>query len=322
MCLIQWFWTITCVSATGVALHCPRFHIIIELSGSSFFRCSTAFHWGSFVSSQVSYCCSLWWFLPILGITLLLTGVALHFWRYFLPLIGLWDITCLKAMLLGGFEWPHMPQCCLVGRLWIILGVSVHLTRVSLCHPKYFTAILVTAFCHSKCFTVASWEALHHPRCPTEIHCSCLVSCQVTHCHSLMQLSFFWIVSLSFTGVALGWSGVPLLLSRVTLHHLGVQMLLIHVALHHPTCSTTFHKCGFSSFQVITVASRGDFVSFHVFIFADCGGIESSRCFTSTLRDNLHHPRCLTAAHKGIYALSDAPLLLIQVAFVLQYVSL
>lgn len=111
--------------------------------------------------------------------------------------------------------------------------------------------------------------------CPTVVHWGGSTLCQGSH---LCSLGWLCIIQ-------------------------GVNMLPIHITLHHPTCSTTFHKCGFSSFKVITTAYRSDFMSFYVFNLLTRVVLCHHRCSTITLWSDLNDPRCLPAAHKGIYML-------------------
>lgn len=179
------------------------------------FRCFTTTPWGKCVSIYVYHFCYLVWICILLIFPLLITEVNLFHFSLSMSLIrvAFHGLKCPSASHCGDSVSFHVSQQCSLRRLFLLLGVPLLISRVTLCPTRYPMILSWLALCHFTCFTITDWGgptssqmshwcllrlyyvipgfplqftimALHHFRCPylfTEREKS--ASFHVFHCH-------------------------------------------------------------------------------------------------------------------------------------------
>lgn len=177
-------------------------------------RCLTALYWNNSVWFQGSYFLSLEQLSVVQFVPYLLTGVSLRHQAF--PLL-LTELALCRFMCLTVTHWSYSacPKCTLL------------LTRVDPCHFRCLIAAHLGDFVSYRCSTATHRLFLHFLRCPTSTTWGRFFSCQEQHWSHWGGYAFF--------------AGVPLPLTKLTLHLFCVSLLLTGVASHYPRCYNTFN---------------------------------------------------------------------------------
>lgn len=155
--LMWWLWVFPGVLPlfTSMVLPHPRFAILPDEVASCHLCCSTAAHWGTSVSFQVSHCSSILWLYAMQNIPLLITRVTLCHLRF--PTVAHWvdqcrpshhtpgkicgcdhlmyttaaywgHLSCVTYVYLGCSASFYVSQCCSLDWFFIVTCVWLPLT--------------------------------------------------------------------------------------------------------------------------------------------------------------------------------------------------